>query len=103
MGPDEPVAYAMNRKRLEDSRDLYDYLLELAGELHLRGRPDLEQRLTWASGFATGSPSEFLHEAQEALKQVRSNGRSELKKTEFAQVNHVIRQIEVAFIKVGGA
>lgn len=93
----------MNPHQLQNDKELFDYLLWLSGELKSKGDAELAEEVRIASRFASGSPSEFLHEAQAVLKKVRTNCASVLSETQLADAASVIGQIETAFKKVGGA
>ena len=93
----------MNRLQLQNDDDLFKYLVRLSGELKSKGELQLAEEVRVASRFASGSPSEFLHEAQTALKKVTANCASVQSKAQLADATSVIEQIEIAFKKVGGA
>jgi hypothetical protein len=93
----------MNPKDIKSNEDLYEYICWLAQELRKRGQEALAGKLVTANDFACGSPSEFLHEAECALKEVTASGDAKLNDTEKEDVTAVIRLIDEAFKKVGGA
>ena len=92
----------MNVYQLRDNNDLFNYLVRLGSELESLKMQTLADRVLFASKFVTGSPSEFLHEAQEALKNVKTNCGSNLPEGRLLEVSNVIEQIEKAFQQVGG-
>jgi hypothetical protein len=93
----------MNPTQLKNNDELLDYLLRLSGELSSEGEAKLAEEVKIAGRFASGSPSEFLYEAQEVLEKVRINCASTLNEIQLAGIARVIQQIETAFQKVGGA
>jgi hypothetical protein len=93
----------MTSRLLQNNNELLQYLLQLSEELQSKGALALAEELKFASRFASGSPSEFLDEAQQALRKVRANCECALDETQLKAISSVINQIEVAFIKVGGA
>ena len=93
----------MNTKRIASNGDLANYLQQLSAELRSRGRDAIAAQAQRASLFASGSASEFLYEAEEALKEVRRSCSDALSEIEMAQVARVLQQIRDAFDKVGGA
>jgi hypothetical protein len=94
----------MNPHSLQSDRELYEFLLKLSEELTLKGEIELAQEVGRANRIASGSPSEFLHEAQMALRSViAKSGSIALSELQLAQIKSIIRQIEIAFLKIGGA
>jgi hypothetical protein len=93
----------MTPKDVKSNEDLYEYICWLAQELRERGQENLADRLAIANNFACGSPSEFLHEAGCSLKDVIASAGANLSDAEKEDVVAVIRLIEDAFKKVGGA
>jgi hypothetical protein len=93
----------MNPTTLKDNGELYEYLVQLAQELRERDCPLLAEELGNASRFASGSASEFLHEAQLALTHVARERPKELSSSQLEDVDAVIAQIKGAFQKIGGA
>ena len=92
----------MNIKRIANNNDLADYLQQLGAQLRSCDRFDAAERTLFASQFATGSASEFLFEAEEALKVVHRSCADVLSEVEIAQVVRVLKQIREAFDQVGG-
>lgn len=90
-------------RQLQNNNELFNYLVWLSGELKSKGQPELSEEVRRASRFASGSPSEFLDEAQEVLKRVKDQCIAVLSETQLADVASVIEQIERGFKKVGGA
>lgn len=87
----------------EPYRGLYEYLIRLSEDLKSRGQHELAAEVKFASRFVVGSPSEFLHEAQQALKRVKSKCGSTLSRVEAASITDMIQKIEISFLKIGGA
>src|ERR1043166_8265829 len=90
-------------RTFQNDKELFDYLVWLSGELKSKDKSELAEEVRIASRFASGSPSEFLHEAQTVLKKVKANCISVLSETQLADAASAIEQIESAFKKVGGA
>lgn len=90
----------MNPYTLRNNDDLLDYLVRTARVLVDSGHGALAQRVERAALFANGSPSEFLHEAQSAL---RSLGIAKPSGLDLSELRSVVDQIEVAFRSIGGA
>jgi len=90
----------MNPHALKDNLELLEYLAHLAQVLRSNNLVELAEELERAILFANGSPSEFLHEAQTALKSVVS---AKPEGIELGEIHAVISQIKEAFRKVGGA
>jgi hypothetical protein len=80
---------------------LLAYLLGLAKLLRDRGYEAAAQKVQWASGFAIGSPSEFLGETKIALKSVVEEQSVMLSDQEQDEVNTWLTRIESAFKAVG--
>ena len=96
----------MAARKFQSNRELFDYLVQLSDILRSKGEADLADQVFRASRFASGSPSEFLHEAETALRTVRRNcvDRSTiLDEGELEQASSAIRQIQIAFMEIGGA
>lgn len=89
-------------RKLESNSDLFEYLVSLADALSSRGEHELASEVEFASRFASGSASEFLHYALEALKKVSATFATS-EKPLAAEVSSVIAQIEDAFDAIGGA
>ena len=87
---------------MESNEELQEYLIRLFEQLQEK-TPDIAQELLTASRFATGSPSEFFHEAFSALQRVREGASTVLTQKETFDLACVISQIETAFNKIGGA
>jgi hypothetical protein len=88
---------------LKNNEELYRYLLSLADELKHLGKSHASFAVALASQFASGSPSEFLHEAMTALTSVQADCKEILTETQLANLKSVIEQIKVAFQRIGGA
>jgi hypothetical protein len=93
----------MKSRQLQSNDDLSNFLCRLGGELRSLGELDLANAVERASRFASGSASEFLHEAQEALREVRRKQLTSLNEVQNKEIISAVQQIEVAFLKVGGA
>jgi hypothetical protein len=93
----------MRVKRVSDNDDLAIYLQHLSVELLLRGCVALAEDLRNAHAFSSGSASEFLHEAERALKEVHRACSDVLSELEIAQVARVLKQCRDAYDRVGGA
>lgn len=93
----------MNPRQLQNDKELFDYLVWLSSELNSKGKSELAEEVRIASRFASGSASEFLHEAQTVLKKVRADCTSVLSEAQLADAASASEQIETAFKKVGGA
>jgi len=93
----------MNPKDLQSNDDLASYLVWMGKRLGDGRQSALADDVILASRFASGSPSEFLHEAQSALEKVVSLRPSPLTNEEIEGAKTVVAQIKVAFKKIGGA
>lgn len=93
----------MNVHQLKNNQELFDYLAWLSNELKSKGQTGLSEEVRIASRLVSGSASEFLHEAQDALKKVRGQCAGAMNNAQLADVTSVIEQIEIGFKKVGGA
>ena len=93
----------MNPRQLQSNTDLFNFLVWLGNELQARGETPLAKEVTFASRFAIGSASEFLHEAQQVLTKVASSKPPILTTEQSDDVKAVIAQINEAFRKIGGA
>jgi hypothetical protein len=93
----------MTAPLLQNNQELFNYLTVLSDHLRSRGQTELANVVRTASQFAFGSQSEFLSEAQDALKKVRSSNSNVLDQEQSSKITDIINQIQVAFIKVGGA
>jgi len=93
----------MNPRTLKSNQELSEYLVRLSGDLHHKGATDLANAAQYAARFATGSASEFLHEAQLALSRVQEQHGGALSAAEASDIQRVLTQIREAFRKVGGA
>lgn len=83
------------------NHELVIFLVRLSESLISSGKLELGKAVRQSSRFASGSPSEFLHEAGLALRLVMTQG--ELHEEEKAVVSATLKRIEVAFKAVGGA
>jgi hypothetical protein len=93
----------MNPKSLQSNGDVVGYLLQLAEMLDDQGQSSLSNEAILASRFSSGSPSEFLHEAQSVLEKVLELPPEILSAGEQENVRAVVAQIKEAFAKIGGA
>lgn len=93
----------MNIRQLQNNNELFNYLVWLSDVLKSKGQSELSEEVRIASRYASGSPSEFLDEAQEVLKRVKDQCIVVLSETLLADVASVIEQIERGFKKIGGA
>lgn len=85
---------------LQDNADLFKYLMRTAQFLRSQNHVQLAVDVERAALFASGSPSEFLHEAQASLERVVS---AKPRGFGLVEVHTVINQIKEAFRNVGGA
>jgi len=92
----------MNPRTLKDNNELYEYLVQLVGNLERGQYYDLAEIVNHASRFASGSASEFMHEAQLALERVKKE-QPKLSSSENQDVDAVLSQIKESFRKIGGA
>ena len=86
--------------KLTDNADLLEYLARIAQILRDQSHEKLAQEADRAGLFASGSPSEFLHEAHASLERV---ARAKPAGIELGEVYSIIDQIKEAFRNVGGA
>lgn len=93
----------MNPRALQNNEDLFEYLVQLGESLQAHKRSSLAENVNQASRFASGSASEFMHEAQLALTLVKENQPEYLSVDEMKDLEGVIAQIREAFQKIGGA
>ncbi|MCD4824348.1 MAG: hypothetical protein K8S55_07060 [Phycisphaerae bacterium] len=91
----------MNPKEMKSNEDLHEYICWLVQELKTRGQNELADQLAVASDFSFGSPSEFLYEAESVLKKVRDVAGTILSDSEKEDVDAAIRQIDLAFKRIG--
>lgn len=89
--------------RLKNNEDLYEFLLGFAEELQARGEAQLAKEVIFASRFANGSASEFLHEAHHVLTKIEQSSPAALTPEESRNLKDVIMQIDEAFRTIGGA
>lgn len=89
--------------KLENNEALYEFLLRLAKELQAHGEAQLAQKVIFASRFACGSASEFLHEAYHVLTKIEQCSPAALTPEESRDLKDVIKQIDEAFRTIGGA
>jgi nanoRNase/pAp phosphatase (c-di-AMP/oligoRNAs hydrolase) len=92
----------MTIRQLEGSEDLLAFLTALERRLAAVGQSSLAAEVARASRFSAGSPSEFMQEAKLALGHARAAGGS-LTATEIEEIDDVVRQIDAAFARIGGA
>ena len=57
------IKVTMNPKELQNNNELFEYLAQLAKYLKNGGHPELAKAVNQAMQFASGSSSEFMHEA----------------------------------------
>ena len=88
---------------LKSNRELFGYLVALSDHLQSKGESELARIIKTASRFASGSQTEFLFAAEAALTRVRASRAEALDQEQIAAITGVLQQIQVAFIKVGGA
>jgi UV DNA damage repair endonuclease len=93
----------MNPKKLENNQEVFRYLVALGARLKAANQMELADAVLSASRFASGSASEFLHEAQIALTQVTQSRLVPLSAEERSEIESVLVQIKEAFRKIGGA
>ncbi len=93
----------MNPQALKNNQELYDYLVRLSRNLHQQGALELAKATEHAARFASGSASEFLHEAELVLLRVKQEHREATSGSEASDVESVLEQIREAFRKIGGA
>jgi hypothetical protein len=93
----------MNPRQLQSNSDLFNFLMWLGNELRARGETQLAEEVMFASRFAVGSASEFLHEAHQVLTKVANSKPAILTTEQSDDLKAVIAQIDEAFRKVGGA
>jgi hypothetical protein len=90
----------MSVHALKDNAEMLKYLQHTAHMLRSNNHDRLANGLERAALFASGSASEFLHEAQIALEQVVAEEPTGI---DTAMVCSVVRQIQEAFREIGGA
>jgi hypothetical protein len=93
----------MNPMALQNNEDLFEYLVQLGARLETCQHPELAEIVNQPSRFASGSASEFMHEAQLALERVRKDHPKGLSNSDLQDVEVVLAQIKEAFRKIGGA
>jgi len=92
----------MNAQALKSNADLFSYLNGLADTLRQCDQIKLSENILRASKFSSGSPSEFLHEAYDALKTVELVS-SLLSPDQREKLLAVMGQLSSAFRLIGGA
>ena len=92
-----------NNRRIGSNDDIGRYLQRLSADLSSCNHGVVAKKVERASRFASGSPSEFLFEAEDALNEVRETCTDALSEMEAAQLGRVMKQIRDAFDEVGGA
>lgn len=90
-------------KPLSSNAELFEYLRHLVDVLRRSGQRQLADAVLASSRFASGSPSEFLHEARIALESVSSSRTNGLPSEELEMLSSVIGQLDAAFRQIGGA
>jgi hypothetical protein len=93
----------MNPRALKSNEGLATYLARVGADLRNAGAHGLAEDLERARRFASGSPSEFLHQAELALTSVCDNHKGTLNSEAAMEMLAVLTQIRAAFSKVGGA
>lgn len=93
----------MNRNTLESNEDLFEYLIKLKEKLKEIGQTCHADNVSRSSQFASGSASEFLHEAHSALQQVVNKRPAKLSDSDMEDIESVLAQINEAFRKIRGA
>ncbi|MES2996027.1 MAG: hypothetical protein V4733_04370 [Verrucomicrobiota bacterium] len=93
----------MNPRTLRNNEELFEYLVQLGESLQVHQKSELAEIVNQASRFASGSASEFMHEAQAALELVKKDQPEYLSIDEIKDLEGVITQIREAFQKIGGA
>lgn len=88
---------------LQSNLDLLAYMRTLAAELEALDVQKDARCVIDASKFASGSLSEFLHEARIALARVLRLHEKDLPTKQTEDLRSVIRQIDDAFRRIGGA
>lgn len=94
---------SMNSKNLLSNQELFQYLVALGNRLKASNQLGLADAVLTASRFASGSASEFMHEAQLALIEVAKSRLVPLTAEERSEIESVIAQIREAFRKIGDA
>ncbi|MEO7081931.1 MAG: hypothetical protein ABIY71_10410, partial [Flavobacteriales bacterium] len=79
---------------LATNADLYHYLLELSSKCRVLGLQHSADKLELAAKYVAGSPSEFLHEAQEALLLVADEAMPRLGADEHRRILNAIQEID---------
>jgi hypothetical protein len=90
----------------QSNDELAEFLVELGALLKDLGETRLSDELTSAARYRSGSPSEFLHEAQRALREVVQALPEDsrlLARAATATIEQTIAGIDDAFRRVGGA
>lgn len=83
--------------RLENNRQLYEYLAAIGAMLDTRGAVELSHVVLAASRMAAGIPvTEFLGESRIALRRVE-NEENVLTESEHLELLAVLRQLDEAF------
>ena len=83
--------------RLDNNRQLYDYLMAIGAKLNARGAVELSRVVLAASRTAAGIPiTEFLGESRIALRRVE-NEQTALTEDERLELLDVVRQLDEAF------
>lgn len=93
----------MNGNTLESNEDLFEYLIKLRETLKEIGHVEHADNVSRSSQFASGSASEFLHEAHSALQIIAEKKPDKLSDSEFEKLESVLAQINEAFQKIKGA
>ena len=82
-------------KPLSSNRELYEYLVLLAGKLKERGFPELSETVRLASRHAASNMStEFLGESRIALRQLLQRKGNALTDQEHTDLLDVLKQLD---------
>jgi hypothetical protein len=92
----DPLLGHDQMKRLSSNKELYDYLVDLAEELRVRGSDSLANVVLFAADQAGGFSTEFLGESRIALEKVLNSGKAPLKENEKADLLRVIERLSQA-------
>jgi hypothetical protein len=87
----------------DSNEQLRDFLIALSVGVDGQGKRECAETLSRASRFYSGSPSEFLHEASVAIRQTLVDCADVLGTDQVREVGDVLKQIDEAFKRIGGA
>jgi hypothetical protein len=86
--------------RLDNNRQLYDYLAAIGAKLNARGSVDLSRVVLTASRMVATIPdTEFLGESRIALRRVE-NEQTVLTEDERLELLDIVRQLDEAFSRL---